>query len=459
VSVPHPSSFRDPAGYLYQVDGRLVRQINLAYRYHYDHLLDSGLYDALVERGLLISHREVAARPPRPETAYRVIEPELVPFLSYPYEWCFSQYRDAALATLEIQELALEHGMSLKDASAFNIQFLGARPMLIDTLSFELYPADRPWVAYRQFCEHFLAPLALMSYRDPRLGQLMRANIGGVPLGLAASLLPARARLRPGLLSHVFLHAASQRRYSDRRRRPGTYKMSLLALRGLVENLESTIRKLKGISLSSAWSSYYDESSYEDSALASKQRIVTAGIERYQPSSVWDLGANTGLFSRLASDRGIPTMACDSDPEAVEVNYLECRQKKEADLLPLIVDLTNPSPGLGWAHEERASLLTRGPADLALALALIHHLAIGNNVPFDRVAAFLSRLCRRLIIEWVPKSDSQVQRLLSTREDIFGDYARDRFETSFAELFSLDASAGVEGSERVIYQFSTRQPG
>lgn len=215
-------SFRDPSGFVFVRNHVLFRQVNQQYRVHYDHLMDSGLYQRLLGDGLLVPHTEADGALAVSDDAYKVIQPEAIPFISYPYEWCFSQYKDAALTTLAIQKRALEFGMSLKDASAYNIQLLRGKPVLIDTLSFELYPEGQPWVAYRQFCQHFLAPLALMSYRDMRLGQLMSTYIDGIPIDLASTLLPFRSRFRLALLLHIHLHARSQRRYADAAIGPGT---------------------------------------------------------------------------------------------------------------------------------------------------------------------------------------------------------------------------------------------
>ncbi|RPJ80266.1 MAG: SAM-dependent methyltransferase, partial [Acidobacteria bacterium] len=211
ASGPIPSSFRDPSGFLFWRDGTLYRQVNVAYRDDYCRLIDSSLYDSLVAARLLIPHEEVPVEAARPGEAYKVIRPEPVDFVSYPYEWCFSQLKDAALATLAIQKKAIGFGMSLKDASAYNVQFHAGRPVLVDTLSFETYKEGRPWPAYRQFCQHFLAPLTLMSRTDVRLAQLLRTNIDGVPFVLASRLQPFRTRFMFSTLAHIHLHARSQK--------------------------------------------------------------------------------------------------------------------------------------------------------------------------------------------------------------------------------------------------------
>ena len=448
-------SFRDPSGFLFWRRGTLLRQVQRSYAEHYDALLSSGLYQKLVDKQLLIPHREVSLDQAKdgsdPRDVYRVLQPERIPFISYPYEWSFSQLKDAALTTLRIQKLALAQGMTLKDASAFNIQFWRGRPVLIDTLSFEQYREGRPWVAYRQFCQHFLAPLALMAYRHIQLNELLRTNIDGVPLPVASKLLPWRTRLVPGLLMHIHAHASSQKRYAAQSIKHRQRKVSRNALLGIIGSLGGALRRLRWQPGGTEWADYYNDTNYSSAALATKKALVSDYLERLEPGTVWDLGANNGMFSRLASERGIPTVASDIDPAAVEFNYLECRKRDDELLLPLLMDLTNPSPALGWGHDERMSFLDRGPADAVLALALIHHLAISNNVPLPKLAEFFQRAGRALIIEFVPKEDSQVQRLLATREDVFPDYRQDKFEEAFAEYFRIETQQAVEGSERTLY--------
>lgn len=447
------ASFRDPSGFLFSRAGTLYRQVNQAYRSDYDFQLSSGLYKRLASSGLLVSQAEAAVEPADPVTAYKVIQPELVPFISYPYEWSFSQFQDAALITVKIQKIALEFGMSLKDASAYNIQFMRGKPVLIDTLSFEIYKENKPWVAYRQFCQHFLAPLALMAYRDIRLSQLLRVYLDGIPLDLASRLLPSRARFNFGLLSNIFIHARAQKAYADK---PGqkpriNIGMSKQALLALIESLESTVDRLKWDPSGTEWGNYYKVTNYSDAAFEQKKQLVSEWMERIRPGIAWDLGANTGIFSRLVSRAGGNAVSFDVDPAAVEQNYLQVRLEKEQNVLPLICDLTNPSPAIGWNNQERRSFVDRGPADVILALALIHHLAISNNVPLSKLAEFFHELGHWLVIEFVPKSDSQVQKLLKSREDIFPQYIQGDFEKTFQEKFTIHEAIKLTDSERYLY--------
>jgi ribosomal protein L11 methylase PrmA len=447
------ASFRDPSGFLFTDKGILYRQINRVYSKDYARLMDSGLYERLVKAGLLIPHVEAGHVSVKSDAGFKVIQPERAPFISYPYEWSFSQLKDAALATLSIQKRALKLDMSLKDASAYNIQFVRGRATLIDTLSFEIYKEGRPWTAYKQFCQHFLAPLALMSCSDVRLNQLLRVYIDGVPLDLASELLPARTRLNFGLLTHIHIHAGAQKRYSDKTVKPqaNALRVSRHAMTGLIESLENTIAKLSWKPAGTEWGDYYENTNYTDSAFEHKKNLVSEWALEKKPALVWDLGGNTGVFSREAASSGAFTVSFDIDPAAVEQNYRSVKSKKEQNILPLVLDLTNPSPSIGWDNRERDSFGARGPVDMALTLAVIHHLAISNNVPLPQLAQFFAAHCKWLVIEFVPKSDSQVIKLLTSREDIFPEYTREGFESAFSARFKIHKAETVRDSERTLY--------
>ncbi len=451
---PAGSSFRDPSGFIFRANSIVYRQVNRSYQSNYELLHSSGLYDRLVGDGLLVSHVESDFPLPDDEGAYKILRPQTIPFISYPYEWSFSQLKDAALATLKIQQRALDHGMILKDASAYNIQFLAGKPILIDTLSFEKHEEGRPWVAYKQFCQHFLTPLLLMSYRDVRLGQLLRSNIDGIPLDLTRSLLPRRSYLKFGLILHLHLHARAQSRHADSRAARhdlARKRLTKADISRICESLQSTIDGIRWDHGQTSWTNYYEGDSYEHAGFDDKRRLVAEYLSAVEPKCVWDLGANTGLFSRIASQKGIFTLSMDSDPGVVEANYLQAKREQDRCLHPLLIDLANPSAAIGWASNERDSLMARSNADCALALALIHHLAISNNVPLPEIAEFLAALAEWLIIEFVPKTDKKVQQLLAARKDIFGAYSQDNFESDFGEFYEIIRSQQIDQSERVLY--------
>ncbi|MBI4122941.1 MAG: SAM-dependent methyltransferase [Parcubacteria group bacterium] len=444
-------SFRDPSGFLFYEKGEPYRMVAPAYKAQYDHLMSSGLYEALVGKNLLLPHEELREALQRMQGAYKILKPRVIPFISYPYEWCFSQLKAAALATLAVQKIALRFGMTLKDASCYNIQFFKGKAMFIDTLSFDFHKEGTPWVAYGQFCRHFLAPLALMSERDVRLSQLMRVFIDGIPLDLASSLLPFSSNFKPSLLSHLRIHAAFQKRYEKGAEKKKTPRLSKAQLAAFLESLKDAVEGLKLSSKRSEWGEYYGETNYSSQAFQAKKDFIKAVVEEISPKTVWDLGANTGVFSRIASGNGVSTVAFDIDHETVEKNWHEVKMRKETNLLPLLMDFTNPSSSLGWAGEERMSLAERGPADMVFALALLHHLAISNNVPFGEIAKFLSRICSALVIEFVPKEDSNAQFLLRSRDDIFPSYTKEHFEEAFSQFFRIIRQEQVIDSHRILY--------
>lgn len=447
-----PSSFRDPSGHVFEKEGIYYRQINDCYKPHYDRLMESGLYEKLTSSGDLITHEEIGSR--AEESIYKVIKPLQIPFISYPYEWCFSALQDAALLTLRLQKTALDYGMCLKDATAFNVQWYQGRPIWIDTLSFDIYQEGEPWIAYRQFCQHFLAPLALASYQDARLTKLAVDFSDGIPLDLANRLLPGRSFLNLGIFLHLHCHAAAQKRGAEseiKTEKNNFLKMRKSALYGLIDQLENTICKLKPRKKDSHWGRYYQTMNYSSDSFGQKESAVKKFLEEVRPKTVWDLGANTGFFSRIAADLGIYTLSFDQDETAVEMNYQRAKKNKEKNILPLVVDLTSPSPASGWAHEERFSLAGRTPPDMLMALALIHHLAIGDNVPLSRIADYFSRLARYLIIEFIPKEDAQVQRLLRNRVDIFSAYERQIFEGVFSNYYKILRKKEISETSRVLY--------
>lgn len=448
-----PSSYRDPSGFVFFQNGKVLRQVNIRYRQNYDLLFKSGLYNKLVGKGLLVAHKEVNQK--GSEQAYKIIEPQQIPFISYPYEWCFSQLKDAALLTLKIQKMALEHGMSLKDATSYNVQFLEGKPIFIDTLSFEKYVPGNPWVAYKQFCEHFLAPLAVYAHKDVRLNTVMQAHSGAIPLDLAVKLLPASAKLKPSLLVHIFFHAGSQKKYSEAAfiKKPKR-SFGKGAFAGIIDSLEGAVKGLKLKTDKTVWTDYYDpndKGSYQDESLARKKELVSKFIDIARPKSLWDIGANTGVYSEIAAGKNIFTVSSDNDHTVIEQNYLRIKKNGEKNILPLWVDIANPTPAIGWENADREAFLARPKPDTALALALIHHLAISNNIPISRLADLFSKICKTLIIEFIPKEDYRVKLLLQSREDIFVDYNQNTFEKELGKFFSTVKKVQLTNSKRTLY--------
>tara|TARA_B100000787_G_C16192745_1_gene298544 strand:+ start:1839 stop:3218 length:1380 start_codon:yes stop_codon:yes gene_type:complete len=451
VIKKNPGSFRDPSGHLFQDNGVLFRQVNVSYQKNYELLINTGLYSSLSKQKKLIEHKEINSDN---HDYYKLLKPSLIENISYPYEWSFTQLKDAALLTLDIQKQALMKGISLKDASAFNVTFNKGRPIFIDTLSFESYSEGAPWVAYKQFCQHFLAPLSLMSLTDIRLSGLLKNYVDGIPLDLTSSLLPKTSYFKFGMLIHVHIHAKSQKKYDSivGNEKITNVRVSKNRLLALIDSLEVTIKKLNWSAGGTEWDSYYsDNNNYNKESMSEKETIVESFISEIHPNIVWDLGANDGHFSRIALKHAQNVISWDIDPSCVERNYLAVKNTNQDGITPLLIDLTNPSPSIGWNCEERDSFVQRAEVDLTLALGLVHHLAISNNLPLRYIFKFFFKITNYLIIEFIPKSDSQVEKLLLSRRDIFDDYTKDGFEKSFHGLFNILSFKKLHHSERTLY--------
>jgi ribosomal protein L11 methylase PrmA len=449
-----PGSYRDPGGFVYRRDGVLLRQVGESLIADWEAFAASPLAARLVEQRRLLGWEAAPLELAATSDARAVVRPEQLAFISYPYEWTFGQLKDAALLTLDVQLQAMDAGWSLRDASAYNVQFRAGRPVLIDLLSFEPLEDGAPWVAYRQFCEHFLAPLALMARRDIRLSRLLRADPDGVPLDLAVRLLPRTARLNFGLLSHLYLHASAQARHADDRDEGAAARRTRIPatrLRTLVQNLRNTVAGLEWKPAGTEWADYADNTSYTDQGTATKERLVAEYVAAAGGRVVWDLGANTGRYSRIAADAGRQVVAFDIDPAAAERNYRALAREGRGDILPLVLDLANPSPGIGWAGRERRALLDRAAADVTLSLALVHHLAISRNVPLPMFVDLLAALAPAAIVEFVPKDDPMVRRLLATRLDVFPDYTLDGFRAAARTRFSIAGEAPIDDCGRVLF--------
>jgi hypothetical protein len=443
----HPASFKDPSGFVFQSSGKIYRQVNKIYAAHYDLLIKSGLYDLLQRKNLLLRHEEINENLLSDEDWHLTLLPEQIPFVSYPYEWCFEQLKDAALLTLEIVKISIEKGMILKDATAFNIQFHKGRPVLIDTLSFEKYDETLPWIAYRQFCENFLFPLWLSHYHKMNFQNLLSVYPDGIPAVMAAKLLPAKSLLNPGIWLHVNLPDKMSRKNIAEKRNFDFSKKKLL---NIVTHLQTIISKLDNSS-KSTWSNYYKESQNNTEYIDEKEKIIRVMLGQINGKKVLDLGANNGHFSMLAAENNFIAIAVDNDEQCINNLYKKIKRQNISGILPLCIDIANPSSPSGFAGNERVSFNERIQADVVMALALVHHLVIGKNIPLGLIASYFSRLAPQLIIEFVPKEDDKVQLLLQNKKDIYPAFAKEEFEKIFQQYFKIVSASAVPGTSRCIY--------
>lgn len=444
----HPASFRDPSGFVYKKDGIVYRFVSTAYKNDFELLHSSGLYKELVQKQLIIPFEVVSETHFNSADWLVTLKPQQVPFLSYANEWSFEQLKDAALTTLAVCRKALSKGMILKDATHYNIQFINGKAVHIDSLSFEKYTDGESWIAYRQFCELFLNPLLLATHCKLEVHKLMHAYADGVPASLTSSLLPYSTRLNTAILLHVHLQAKMAKGKASAQQQ--TKKISSRDVLNILQHLEGCIQKLQLKESSSTWDNYYDETIISKNYLEAKKKLVKEWLEELKYESVADFGANEGEFSKLCSTDAL-VVATDFDSNCIESFYKSIKQNKITNILPLVLDLTQPTPATGWNNAEQISFLNRYKFDLGLALALVHHLAIGKNVPMTMIAELLSNCCKNLVIEFVPKDDPKVKEMLSARKDIFNNYSKEDFELAFSEYFSIIKKATIPHSNRTLY--------
>ncbi|HEX2606011.1 MAG TPA: hypothetical protein VHK91_01485 [Flavisolibacter sp.] len=461
----HKSSFRDPSGFVFIYQNVLYRQINQSYKDHYSHFISSGLYDKLVADNRLIGHEELQQNLSGDQAWSLTLKPEFIPFISYPYEWCFDMLKDAALTTLEVCLEALSYGMILKDATPYNIQFRKGKPVFIDTLSFEKYNPDMPWIAYRQFSEQFLAPLALSHYFKEPFQKILSNYLEGIPVSMASKLLPIRSKLN----LNVFLHLHLQGKLASRGRKPqkNSNSFSEKKLRNILISLKDVITAFQFDSPSGIWSNYYKEAN-ERSATSNdiqptstgsyiqiKKEIIEKWIDGHSFQSGIDIGANEGVFTKLLADKGINMIAADSDHYSVNKLYADSKITGLFNILPLFIDFTNPSPGIGVNNTEREPFTERMKADLVVALAVIHHFIIEKNISFQQVFALLKALGQFVIVEYIPLEDEKI-RLMLKRKAVIPPYSEEIFVDAYEEHFVLLEKLPIGLSGRILYFLKKR---
>lgn len=427
---PLPGSFRDPSGYVYEDDGKLFRHVSES---AWDLVTSnnwSQFASDLVDEGNLVPFQIANDR----------FSMDRLQWITYPYEWSPRQLRAAALLTLDIQLKALECGFSLKDASAFNVQFVGPKPIFIDHLSIERDPGT-PWIAYRQFIEHFFAPLMIAEVVSPTLPWF---GIDGLSVPEASAILGNRGRF--SLATQIHIHQLAKRIVpGESNHSLGLPQQPIEHRRAILLQLRSAILALKLEVALSNWSDYYSTSNYSQEQSKEKEVLVSSWLERVRPGSLVDLGANDGKFSTLSASKGIDTLAVESDLEVVNRTF------DSQDFTFVRADLTAPSEGRGWMNLERAPLFERAKADAVLALALIHHLVFAGQIPLPKVVEMISSLGPHSVIEWIEPEDSYAQRLIARRVSGLHPYSREIFETALRENYGEFSSHPISGTHRVLY--------
>jgi SAM-dependent methyltransferase len=450
-----PGSFRDPESRVFYAGEEVYRALSP------DGLSD---FEALRDTGLLDDDRVVRTELARDAEALRgllvhepaaVLRHERIPFVSYPYEWTFSMLKDAALLQLDLLLAALDHDLVLKDSTPYNVQFKGARPVFVDVGSFERLREGEAWVGYRQFCMLYLYPLLLHSLKGVPFHPWLRGSIDGIRPAEMRALLSFRDRFRRGVFTNVFLHARLEARYADRpdqvkREVKRVFKKELLVAN--VRKMRKLVERLSWDPPEGVWTAYGERNSYTDEDARRKDDFVREVATSHDWNLAWDIGCNNGRYSRIAAEGARTVVAIDADEGPVELLYRDLRSEANEHILPLTMNLADPSPGLGWRGLERKAMPDRGTPDLVLALALVHHVAISANVPVKELLDWLAGLGSALVIEFPTREDPMVKKLLAPkREGLHPDYELGFFERTLNEAFDVERSERLESGTRVLY--------
>ena len=460
TSSPHfdPGSFRDPDSRVFSHEGGIYRCLTNRALGDWTRLVASDLYRRLTREGTVVATHQVEDLSALPELDSKwvaALKHEAVPVISYPYEWPFGMLKDAALFQLDLTLAALNDGMTLKDATPYNVQWFGTTPRFIDVGLFAAYEPGEPWDGYRQFCNQFLYPLFLQAYKDVPYHAWLRGSLEGIEADHCRALLSSRDYLRPGVLTHVYLQSKAQSRYEDSDRdvkqdlRSAGFGVAMI--KNNIQRLRRIVERLEWNPARSTWSEYTREHSYDDADLRRKSGFVRHVLASRPWSLVWDIGCNTGTYSRLAAEYAEYVLALDADHLAVDRMYGALKHDSNESILPLLADVADPSPGLGWRGLERHPLDDRGAPDLILCLALIHHLVIGRNIPIAEFVEWLAGFNADVVVEFVGHGDPMVGKLLRNRARQHIEYSAEALEHAFARHFGATLKSGT----RTLYYART----
>lgn len=458
AAIPETGSYRDRRGQVHLLGDRVLRTVMPIARDDFEFVRSSGLIAALVDSGRLVGEQIVDndVLGPAGDAASLVLEHPKLPYISYPYEWIFSALQDAALLHLDIHLEALARDVTLTDSSAYNIQFVGAKPVFIDSLSFRRYEDGEFWAGHRQFWEQFVNPLLLRSRLGIPHNAWYRGSLEGISADDLSKLLPWHGRLSWNILTNVYLQARLQRSARDGPAldRARSRRLPRIGFEQILRSLRSWVTKLRPPGDdASVWQNYADHNSYADSESRAKRAFVADFASRARPETVIDIGCNTGDFSIVALEHGATrSIGFDFDHGALEKAYRRARND-DLDFLPLHLDAANPSPDQGWLQAERHGFARRTKGDAVFALALLHHLVIAKNIPLQQALNWVLDIAPRGVIEFVPKTDDMLKQLLRLREDLFDDYSADNFHHMLADRAKIVKTETVSSSGRTLYWF------
>jgi len=452
IIEPNNISYRDTAARVVKKETGYYRYIFHEYKAEYDHLMESGLYLELTQKELLIEHQEIELDTDDPKV-YKLLLPTQIPFQSYPFEWSYTQWRKAILAYLRITHIALKYGMILKDATPYNFYLIGGKAVMFDTSSFMFFKENDKWIAYRQFCEEFLSPVALMHYNGGEWSKLTMANLSGMPLGFVSKQLPIKSWFNLTTLLHIHLHSKysgnNESKEIENKKNKGFTLEKIKSLQKMIFNTISTWNKSH--QFINHWSTYYENDIESQEYLKDKEATIRKWLEIIKPKSVLDLGANTGKFSFITAEYVERVISLEGDENCVD----EIEEKisiKNSNVFTLTGNIAEPSPTIGFLNSGTESIYKRGCSDVVLGLALVHHLHISNRLSFEQISLIFASFSHKyLIVEFIPITDNKVQLLIKDKKVDLNNYNQDAFTKALKVWFEIKEIVELSKSKRVLY--------
>jgi hypothetical protein len=480
MNSPNYISYKDTAARVIEKNGLYYRYIFTEYQREYDHLMQSGLYEKLNDKGLIIEHKELNESQRtnfeidivgNKDNVYCIIQPTQIAFQSYPFEWSYTQWQKAIISYLKINQIALQFGMILKDATPHNFYLNSGKAILLDTSSFSFFNEGDPWIAYRQFCSEFLSPIALMHYNGQKWSRITNVHLRGLPLNFVSKQLPYKSWFNTTVLLHIHMHAkyanaegATNKKNDQKDKVNSTngiqtkieqkhYKgFSIEKLNYIFSTMLNTLTKWeKPYEFEKHWSTYYKKDIESEMYLENKEIIIKKWLERTQPNSVVDIGANTGRFSFIAANYSKRIIAIESDDICVDIMEAKIHKENSSNINVLMQELAETTPNLGVVEKEIKSIFTRAQSEMALALALEHHLHISNQISFSQIAEMFSLFSKRyLITEFVPANDEKVRILVKDRNVSLNEYTIENFTIALSKYYKIIEQTEIMGSKRTI---------
>ena len=457
-----PGSFRDPAGKIFYHNNKVFRILNYEGEKRLKFLEESKILEESIKKDFLIKSSRINEQDLNFKEAENktIIEHKKLDYISYPFEWSFDQLKDAAIHHLDFHIFLLKNNANMIDGSAYNVQFVGFKPTFIDILSIKKYEDGEYWTAHKQFCENFLNPLILKSKKDIDFNNWSKGNLEGITTKDLNSVLSLKDKISYNIFTQVVLLNFFERKTIENNKinlkKIKKKKFPKRSFLSMLLNMRNFILSLNLKKSKTVWDDYSSNNTYELEEENLKKRIVMEFARKYKFNSLADLGCNDGVYSKICLDNGCSSVVgFDYDLNAINNGY-KIAKKEKLNFLPLYFDASNPSSNIGWFQKERKGFFERSNFSGMIALAFEHHLAIAKNIPLNQVIKWLIKIAPKGLIEFVPKNDVTIKKMLSLKGDIFKDYNEENFRNLLQNNSKIISETKINESGRKIFEFSSK---